>query len=84
MLAKPSLLLVQVKGGTLNPNSIAIVLVMKVLRLLIEHLVVGFLHFFSPAFLMLLRSLIIAHGPEKVITMCIVVIYNYFVLALIL
>lgn len=69
MLVKPFLLLVLVKGGPLNPRSIAAVFVMKVLRPLTEHSVAGFPHLFSLAFLMLLRFLIIAHGPKKVLTM---------------
>ena len=83
MLAKPSLLFVQVKGGTLNPKSIATIFVMKVLRLLTEHLVAGFLRFFSPAFLMLLRSLIIACGLEKVLTMDSINSQNFLLLVII-
>ena len=69
-------------GGTLNPKSIATVFVMKVLRLLTKHSVAGFLPFFSQAFLMLLRSPIIAHGTEKVLTMDSINSQNYLLLAL--
>ena len=70
------------KGGPLKPKSIAVEFVMKVLMLLTELSVAGFPPLFSLAFLILLKSLIIAHGPEKVLTMDSINSQNCFLLAL--
>lgn len=70
------------KGGPLKPKSIVAEFVMKVLMLLTKLLVAGFPPLFSPAFLMLLKSPIIALGPEKVLTMDSINSQNCFLLAL--
>ena len=70
------------KGGPFKPKSIAVECVMKVLMLLTELSVAGFPPLFSLAFLILLKSLIIAHGLEKVLTMDSFNSQNCFLLAL--